>query len=454
MSTRRRALAVLATGALALPLLATPAGAAPGDTPVPAEQSIAAFCLNAPETGFTDVGANDTFAQAIRCLAAARITTGGPEGRPATEYGPRLVVTRGSMATFIARLIDAADRRDRAEQIRALPAAGPNRFRDVPDDNVHVQSINRLAEARVVQGGAGGAPADQYVPNAPVTRAQMATFINKAVAYMLGQDPDMAGASTGLVAPNNADYYTDDETIQVHQPKINGITSAGIAIGVGGQRYNPDGDVTRAQMAGFLTRTLAELFDQARINTLLEAFVVTPRATATQQPTMANPDNSPLDNREFTATGLAPSVEYRITLVKADTATREMGSNNQISFMIDSAAGTTPRGNNLTATGSPTADITRVNGAAPQNNTGRGTALTATMPNQTPSAVALPNAQGVITFTIDGDSAPEDIIVLVYVNGGPAGRSNADGGESPRLEIDGQGRPVEFIGVSGRTNFR
>jgi len=116
----------------------------------------------------------------------------------------------------------------------------------------------------------------------------------------------------------------------------------------------------------------------------------------------------------------------------------------------------TARGNNLTPTGAPTADITSVNGEAPQNNTGLGTALTATTPGMTPSAVAFPRADGTLTFTIDGDTAPEDVRVVFYVNGGPAGsdRPDSDGGQSPRLEIDAQGRPLQAFGLTGITSFR
>jgi hypothetical protein len=450
---------------MALPALATSAAAAPGDTPLPPQRSIDAVCVNAPATGFTDVQAGDTFALAIRCLAAARVT----QGQTPTTYGPNLTVRRGPMASFIARTIDAADARDRGDRVRALPAPGEGRFTDVPADDVHAANINRLAAAGIVSGGVGTRPATTYSPELEVTRAQMASFINKAIAYLRGQDPAGAGTTTGLVAPAGADYYTDDEDIAVHLPNIQGITSEGISIGVGNQRYGPATSVTRAQMAGFLARTLALLNGdrrdgtaEARIFTVQEAFTgrlaAADRADATVRPTTANPESppNPADNRTFTASGLAVGVEYRITVVKAETVRRLEGSTAQALFTVDQTATPTARGNNLTATGSPTADITSVNGEAPQNNTGRGTALTATTPGMTPSAVAFPRADGTLTFTIDGDSAPEDVRVVFYVNGGPAGsdRPDSDGGQSPRLEIDAQGRPLQAFGLTGITSFR
>jgi hypothetical protein len=468
MPSCRRALVPALAAVLALPALATPAAAAPGDTPVPAVRSIDAFCVNAPDPGFTDVQATDTFAQAIRCLAFAGVALGGPAGLPQTSFGPGQTVKRGPMASFIARTIDAADARDRGNRVRALPRDdAPPRFTDVPANDVHANNIQRLAAAGIVSGGVGPRPATTFSPELDVTRAQMATFINKAIAYLRGQDPAGAGTSTGLVAPTGADYYTDDEDIAIHRPNIQGITSEGISIGVGGSVYGSASSVTRGQMTGFLARTLALLngdlrsgAPEGRIHTLLELFTSrladADRNDATLRPTTANPENvaNPVDNRTFNLNGLRAGVEYRITVVKADTVRRAEGTPGQALFTVDNMATPTARGNLLTATGGPTADITSVNGAAPQNNTGRGTTLAATTPGMTPSAVAVPRPDGTLTFTIDGDTAPEEVRVVVYVNGGPAGRGNGDGGESPRLEIDAQGRPLEPFALTGLTSFR
>lgn len=58
-----------------------------------------------PSAGFTDADGH-RHAEAIDALAAARITTGCGENR----YCPDAVVTRGQMATFLARSLDLADR--------------------------------------------------------------------------------------------------------------------------------------------------------------------------------------------------------------------------------------------------------------------------------------------------------------------------------------------------------
>src|SRR3546814_14562447 len=52
---------------------------------------------------FVDLVGNE---QDIECLSFAAITRGGPRGAPANEYGPRLVIERDEMASFIVRLLD------------------------------------------------------------------------------------------------------------------------------------------------------------------------------------------------------------------------------------------------------------------------------------------------------------------------------------------------------------
>lgn len=455
MTYLQRALTALAAGALALPLLASPASAAPGDTAIPPVQDIAEFCTNPTFDQFSDVRATDRFALAVRCIASARtadgerdgagITEGGPEGIPDDQYGPERLVQRGQMASFIARMIDAADARDRAEEVQELPEYdGSNQFTDVPNNNVHVATINRLAQADVVNGGVGGEPQTLYSPNDIVSRAQMASFINRAAAFVAGEDPNESGESTGFVAPEGADYFDDDEDVQIHEPEINGNTSVGITQGDTRGDYNPRQGVTRAQMAGFISRTLSEFYDVERVYSVLELFSTdldqaeVDRLSADS----AMATGTAASTRTFTAEGLDPDTEYRITLVVEDNATRT--AEGLVEFVEDAETG-------LAATGMPTTDITSVNGEDPQNNMGAGQARTDNEEGRSPSAVAEPDADGELTFTIEGEEA-ESVVVVLYINGG-AGRDNGAGGDSPRLELDDEGKPVEFFGVSGVTNF-
>ena len=89
-----------------------------------------------------------------------------------------------------------------------------------------------------ITSGCGGGG---YCPNQAVTREQMASFLSRAI---------------GL--PNSpTDYFTDDGASQ-HEADINKIARAGIAAGcdTSPPRFCPTANVTRGQMASFLTRAL------------------------------------------------------------------------------------------------------------------------------------------------------------------------------------------------------
>lgn len=242
---------VAVAGLTALLSFAGPALAAGEETPPPA-RSIDRFCSNVPEDyqPFTDVQ-GDTFEDSIECLAAAEVTSGGPGNLPDDQYGPALTVRRDAMASFIARLIDKADELDTGEEIQGLaPFDGTLDPTDVRSDNVHRENIDRLVEAGIVKGGPQGRPSNEYGPELDVNRAQMASFIVQALAYMTGES---------FETPN--DYFVDDETAEPHEPNINGAAASAIAIGDGQDTYEPFRTTSRGQMAEFLTRTLAALED-------------------------------------------------------------------------------------------------------------------------------------------------------------------------------------------------
>src|SRR3546814_4444150 len=80
------------------------------------------------------------------CLSFAAITRGGPRGAPANEYGPRLVIERDEMASFLVRLLDLKAGLSRDGNTLFAPAEfdGANSFSDVAVDSPHMDAINRL----------------------------------------------------------------------------------------------------------------------------------------------------------------------------------------------------------------------------------------------------------------------------------------------------------------------
>ncbi len=175
----------------------------------------------------------------IEAIAAVGITTGCSTDR----YCPGDFVSRGQMATFIARAKDLTPVAD-----------GP--FSDV--GGVHAPNINAIAQAGITAGCETGL----YCPNDFVTRAQMATFLARA--------ENLAPVADGPFSDVGG----------VHAPNINAIAQAGITAGCETGLYCPNDFVTRAQMATFLGRALG-----------LEPIDVPPRPL----PVPGNPDgNAPI----------------------------------------------------------------------------------------------------------------------------------------------------------------
>jgi hypothetical protein len=127
-----------------------------------------------PDAGFGDIGGN-THATAIDCLAWWNVT----QGLTDTQYGPGGSVSRQQMASFLARWLDDIATRGQGQ---ALPATATHSFADVREGSAHEESIARLAAAGVLSGTS----ATTFNPAAPVTRAQTATLVANALEYGRG----------------------------------------------------------------------------------------------------------------------------------------------------------------------------------------------------------------------------------------------------------------------------
>ncbi len=119
----------------------------PGATPPPAGHGLP----------FNDI-AHSPFASDIVWLSQSGITT----GCSAQSFCPGGAVTRGQMASFLARALK-------------LPATTRDFFDD-DERSIHERDINRLAAAGIT----GGCGSDNYCPSEAVSREQMAAFLHRA----------------------------------------------------------------------------------------------------------------------------------------------------------------------------------------------------------------------------------------------------------------------------------
>jgi hypothetical protein len=192
-------------------------------------RSTALACPERQPMPFSDVPLGGTHAPSIACAAAWSLVRGTGGG---TLYAPDRMVTRAQMAGFMVRLLREA-------------GVGLDASHDAFDDdagNTFEADINALAAVGVVRGTAPR----QYSPSATVSRAQMATFLVRAVELAAGPLP----------AGRNA--FSDDDG-SPHEESIDKAAAAGLVRGMTGTTYSPDGTVTRAQMASFLVRALDRL---------------------------------------------------------------------------------------------------------------------------------------------------------------------------------------------------
>jgi len=245
---RRSAWAVLAASALFASLLAvaaTPVGAAAVGSDDASAGNTSEFdaCIGAAEEDgeFTDVSDGHTHKDAINCIAYYGITSGTGDG---TTFSPNDMISRAQVATMIVRASTAAG--------ADLDDAMGDKFDDIEEvAEVHRNSINVLAENGLIADGGNFRPDDS------ATRAEMAVM----VVAMLKATSDQFNEGGELKAVSNADldHFKDarDNAPRTVDIAISQLYELGVASGQTSEAFNPSGDLTRGQMAAFITRALA-----------------------------------------------------------------------------------------------------------------------------------------------------------------------------------------------------
>jgi hypothetical protein len=163
----------------------------------------------------------------IEAIAAVGITQGC---NPPTNsrYCPDRPMSRAEMATMFDRALK-------------LPGTRTDFFFD-DNDSIHEAAINSIAAVGITVGC--NPPANnRYCPTSPLTRGQMAAFINR---------------SLDLPNPESGNRFVDDDD-SPFETDIARLAAAGITEGCNpprNNRYCPGDPITRGQMAVFLARAL------------------------------------------------------------------------------------------------------------------------------------------------------------------------------------------------------
>lgn len=187
----------------------------------------AASAQTEPPPGGSFVDDNDSIHEgSIEAIAALGITSGcNPPSND--RFCPEQPVTRAEMATFLSRALN-------------LGSATVEPFSDV-DTSVHADSINAIHVAGITKG-CNPPDNNEFCPEQPVTRQQMASFLVRA----FNLPAVTTGPFTDLADP-------------AHTADINALAAAGITLGCNppdNNEFCPTAQVTREQMATFLTRAL------------------------------------------------------------------------------------------------------------------------------------------------------------------------------------------------------
>ena len=191
-----------------------------------------------PPAPFTDVSRTSVHATSIDCIASFELTAGVGDDR----YDPAGQVTRGQMASMLARLLVGAGAIEPLTDPDGDDPA-PASFDDL-DGNVHAAAIEALAATGIASGFDDGT----YRPSEPIDRGQMAALLVRTY-----------GELTEQPLPVPRDWF-DDTAGTTHDDAIGVARELGIALGTDDARvYLPGGLINRAQFASQLARALAAL---------------------------------------------------------------------------------------------------------------------------------------------------------------------------------------------------
>ena len=166
---------------------------------------------------FTDVPADAWYADAVAWAVEQGITSGTSD----TIFSPNASCSRAQMVTFLWRANGSPE------------IGGTNLFSDVSSDAYYCDAVLWAVEQGITGGTGGG----KFSPDAPCTRAQMATFLWRA-----NGSPEVTG--TTPFSDVSAEPYYYNAVLWAYEQNITN--------GTGGGKFSPDVTCTRAQMVQML----------------------------------------------------------------------------------------------------------------------------------------------------------------------------------------------------------
>lgn len=186
--------------------------------------------VSALASGFSDVPQGAYYQDAVDWATQNRITS----GTGSTTFSPNEICTRAQAVTFLWRSAGQPD------------ATGSSPFADVAASSYY----NEAVQWAVTNGITSGTSAATFEPDAPVTRAQVVTFL-----YRNAGSPSASGSTSFADVPADA-YYADAVRWAVPQD---------ITAGTSVNAFSPDESCTRAQIVTFLYRASDDAPDVPKV---------------------------------------------------------------------------------------------------------------------------------------------------------------------------------------------
>ena len=177
------------------------------------------------DNNFADVPPTYFAYTQIMAIANAGISS----GCGGVNFCPDSPITRGQMAVFVETSL----------AVPAPPACAGNVFTDVTAASVGA-ALCGFIEGFATKGITGGCGGGNFCPNDPVTRGQMAVFIEAALGNPASPCADLFADSTGAIVGSVTCGF------------IERLAGDGITGGCGPNLFCPNDPVTRAQMAVFI----------------------------------------------------------------------------------------------------------------------------------------------------------------------------------------------------------
>jgi hypothetical protein len=176
---------------------------------------------------FLDVPSSQQFYSYVTTLVSDGITAGVGGGL----YGVNDSTLRQQMAVFLLKAKNG---------LCYTPPPCTGKFADVPCSSNFAPWIEAMSNAGIT-GGCGG---DDFCPQNPVRRDQMAVFLLKIEHGSTYVPPMCSGTFSDVPCPSTFANWIEQ------------LSHEGITGGCGGGKYCPSDPNTRGQMAVFITKTL------------------------------------------------------------------------------------------------------------------------------------------------------------------------------------------------------